>query len=89
MQVFIYYSSPLGMPRGDVEAELEALLGSRGEVTGGGGGVSGGNIDLEIEADDPADVVEEIRQLLRTLSLPTNTVLDVEGRRLNLYDDTP
>lgn len=86
MQLFIYYFSPLGVSRGDIEAELESLLGSRGEVTGGGGGLTGGNIDLEFESDDPDKVVEEIRQLLRSLSLPTNTVLDVEGQRLNLYE---
>ena len=87
MQVFIYYYSKLGAPRGDVEAELEALLEGRGEVTGGGGGVSGGNIDLELDCDDPAQVVQEIRQLLRKLSLPANTVLDVEGCRLGLYEE--
>jgi hypothetical protein len=87
MQVYIYYYSQLGVPRGDIEAELQALLEGRGEVTGGGGGVSGGNIDVEIDSDDPVRAVEEIRQLLRKLSLPTNTVLDVEGRRLGLYED--
>jgi hypothetical protein len=88
MQVLIYYYRQLAVPRGDIEAELEALLEGRGEVSGGGGGIGGGNIDLEIESDDPVQVLEEIRQLLRKLSLPTNTVLDVEGRRLWLYEDS-
>jgi hypothetical protein len=87
MEVFIYYHSQLGVPRGDIEIELEKLLAGRGEVTGGGGGVTGGNIDLEIDSDDPGQVVEEVRQLLRTLGLPANTVVDVEGRRLRLYED--
>jgi hypothetical protein len=87
MQVFIYYYTQLGRPRGEIEAELDTLLDGRGEVTGGGGGISGGNIDVEIDCDDPSQVVEELRQLLRKLSLPANTILDVEGRRLSLYDN--
>jgi hypothetical protein len=87
MEVFIYYHGQLGVPRGDIEAELEKLLHGRGEVTGGGGGVTGGNIDLEIDSDDSGQVVDEVRQLLRTLGLPASTVLDVEGRRLGLYEE--
>lgn len=88
MEVYIYYPSPLGVPRGDITAELEELLQGRGEVTGGGGGKTGGNIDLEIQSDDPEPVLEEVIQLLRKLDLPKGTVLDIEGRRVQLYDES-
>lgn len=87
MQIFIYYYSQLGVARADIEAELEQLLQGRGEVTGSGGGLAGGNIDLEIETDKPDQVVAEICQLLRTLDFPRNTILDVDGRRVKLYGD--
>jgi hypothetical protein len=87
MQVFIYYYSQLGVPRGEIESQIEEFLGNRGEVTGGGGGATGGNIDIEIESDEPEEVVKELHRFLRSLRLPTNTMLDVEGQRTKLYDD--
>jgi hypothetical protein len=88
MQVFIYYYSQLGFPRDEIESEIEHFLGTRGAVTGGGGGVTGGNIDLEIETDEAERVVADLRHLLRSLHLPRDTVLDVEGQRTKLYDNT-
>jgi hypothetical protein len=58
MEVSIYYHGQLGVPRGDVEVELETILKGQGVITGGGSGVAGGNIDLEIDSDNPGQVVE-------------------------------
>ncbi|MEZ6143346.1 MAG: hypothetical protein R3B84_22490 [Zavarzinella sp.] len=86
MHVFIYYFSKLGVPRDDLESAIEDFLGSRGEVTGGGGGATGGNIDIEIESEDAEQVIDELREFLRSMTMPLDTIFDVEGRRKNLYD---
>lgn len=85
MQVFIYYFSALGVPRDEIESQIEDFLGSRGEVTGGGGGNSGGNVDVEIEGDDALQVLQDLMKFLRTLGLPNNTIVDVDGVRTPLY----
>lgn len=46
--IFIYSALSLGYPRGELDDDLEDLLGSAGEVTGAGAGDRGWNIDLEI-----------------------------------------
>jgi len=46
--IFIYGSSPLGVARQDVEGRLKEALDEVGEVSGGGGGESGWNIDVEV-----------------------------------------
>jgi len=52
--VFIYSHQRPSEPRGDLEDDLDSLLSGAGEVTGGGGGRDGWNIDLSFR--DGADV---------------------------------
>lgn len=48
MEVFIYGVPDLGAPRDEIEDRIEEFLQGRGEVTGGGAGASGVNLDIEI-----------------------------------------
>jgi hypothetical protein len=55
MSAEIYIYCPAGAPgaaRGDLEDDLEEFLGGAGEVTGGGSGVEGYHIDLELDDDE-------------------------------------
>ena len=85
MQMFIYFYSKLGTPRDEIEDLLQEYLGQSGEVTGGGAGQTGSNIDLEIFEDDN-DHLQGVRAVLRQAAVPADTVIVVEGKRYAIYD---
>ncbi len=59
--VFIYSYQRLSEPCIDLEDDLEDFLSGAGEITGGGGGSVGWNIDLELR--DAADVEHWVERL--------------------------
>ena len=65
----IYIYCPSGAPgaaRGDLEYDVEEFIGDAGEVTGGGSGVQGFNIDLQLNDDqDLEHWVIRLRDFLR------------------------
>lgn len=64
--------------RSGIEDDLsEALEHARlGEVTGGGGGIRGSNIDIEIEDEQKFEqALELIRKVLRDLKVPAGTTI--------------
>lgn len=63
----------------EIEDDLSDLLDERGEVTGAGLGVGGGNIDIEIYGE--WDVVQEIKSYLISCGFGEDTVLDIGGKR--------
>jgi hypothetical protein len=81
--VFLNFpASPAGYIRGDIEYDLENLLGDRGRIAGGGAEVGnpGFNIDLELSSDDREEVDrirEELEAYLRSLPAPHGTTLIV------------
>ena len=86
MDVFIYFRSPLPHPRDVFEDAIEERLNGRGEVTGGGSGRAGSNIDLRIT--DPSLGIPQTASLLgavlKDLGAPSDTIIDIEGRRYPL-----
>ena len=78
MDVFIYFPPSSGVERDALEDALDDLLGDRGEVTGGGSGVTGSNLDVEIHEDDPG-IVDEIVAALVAEGVPAGTSV-VSGR---------
>jgi hypothetical protein len=77
-------SPPSGYVRGDIECDLEDLIGENGRISGGGAEVGnpGFNIDLELFTDDKAKVEAILGSIVRYLrSLPvvpgTNLVMIV------------
>ena len=93
--VFIYSYQRLSEPRIDLEDDLEDFLSGAGEVTGGGGGSAGWNIDLELELRDAADVehwAERLAGFLRDRGMPKDTFLEIstegsESRRVDVFAD--
>lgn len=80
--IYIYYKRiPDGYARDDIEDRLGELLNGRGEVTGSGMGLNGGNIDIEIENNEVLDILEDIKTYLISCGFDTDTFLDVNGRR--------
>lgn len=76
----IYFSQmPENSYLDEIEDDLSDLLDERGEVTGAGFGVGGGNIDLEIYGE--WDVVPEIKSYLVSCGFGEDTVLDIGGKR--------
>jgi len=71
------------IPRDEIEDALQECMGEHGEVTGGGAGVEGSNLDLLILEDDES-LIEEIRLTLRTLEMPPDTVMVINGEEYSL-----
>ena len=88
MFVAIYFNSRLSTPRDEIEDLLEDALGDQGEVTGGGTGLGGSNIDLEITSEmSVRDVLELIRAVLGRLKTPSDTEIAIEEESFPLYED--
>ena len=85
MDIFIYYNIKLEVDRDIIEDQIDDFLGEKGEVTGGGSGISGGNIDIEIYDKVNENIVKELKGFLQELQLPNNTYLVVNGVRENLF----
>ncbi len=85
MELFIYFPISFQEARDELEDSIQDFLGDRGEVTGGGAGVSGSNIDLEIFEEEQA-VLNGIRKLLRSLGAPPETTLILSGKKEALGD---
>jgi hypothetical protein len=81
----IYFHSPLQIDRDEIEEALEDYLGERGEVVGGGSGIRGSNIDLEIEGN-AAPHLEPIKQILRKLKVPRDTTIVIKKKSYPVYD---
>ena len=76
--IFVYSNTHLDVARDVLEEELESLLGDSGEVTGGGSGAEGWNIDLLIHDDDSLDtLVSRIIAFLREWNVPRDTYLQI------------
>jgi len=86
MDVFIYFSPRLTIPRDEIEDALQEHLGNRGEITGGGSGQRGANIDIEIFDDESGpELLQGVERTLRRMGVPQDTYLDVDGQRQDLY----
>jgi len=94
IDIYIYSSMSLREARGGLEDDLDEFLDESGEVTGGGGGAPGWNIDLELYSDD--DLPKHIEQLLaylRVWGVPPDTYVkvsrhdnDTEQTRHDVFD---
>lgn len=65
MEIFIYSSTPLEDAKGEIEDAIEEALEGVCEVTGGGTGTEGWNIDLWVsDEQQERDVLEVLRTVL-------------------------
>lgn len=81
MDVYIYFFSDLPVSRDAIEDTLDKYLGERGEVTGGGSGEGGSNLDLEIFEGDARNHLPAIRKILRRFKVPPDTQIVIEGEK--------
>ncbi len=64
--------------RAGLEDDIDELLGSAGEVTGGGSGTAGWNIDLELGDGEKIEVwTERIIRFLRDWGVPPDIELEI------------
>lgn len=86
MDVFIYFYERLDVGLDELEDALDRGLSGHGEVTGGGIGESGSNIDIEIgsSAMNEKEAVDLIRRTLADFDLPSSSRINVEGREYQL-----
>ncbi len=84
--ISIYFYSKLSMGRSAIEDDLDEILEDKGEVTGGGSGISGSHIDIDIYEGNAADFLEPIRSLLKELDVPDDTVIVIDNEQLPVYE---
>ena len=84
--ILVYDTEPLGTGRDELQDAIEEMLGGRGEVTGGGAGVGGWNIDIEVfDPRSLAAVVAELEAVLKGWPLSSHAILDINGTRRPLF----
>ena len=88
MDVFIYATPGFGHPKDQIEDALDDMLGALGEVTGGGSGESGVNIDIEIYDDQITsdEVLTKIRALLQSFDVPQNIRIVIDRQSYSVYN---
>src|SRR4051812_23691466 len=76
--ILIYSKQMLREARGDLEDDLDAFLVGSGEVTGGGLGESGWNIDVVLEDTvDDEHWAYRLAEFLREWGVPGDTFFEV------------
>jgi hypothetical protein len=83
MDMFIYFSEPLGCGLDEIEDALDGALDGIGEVTGSGVGKSGSNLDIRIKS---AKVSQEealglIRDALSPFNLPKSSRITIGNKQ--------
>ena len=90
--VFIYSKLRLSCGRDVIEDAVDDAISGIGEVTGGGTGATGWNVDVELAGDgDAAPHVDSIVRVLRRLAVPNDTyvVFGADQSRVNVYPGDP
>lgn len=87
MFMAIYFNSRLSTPRDEIEDLIEQSLSGKGEVTGGGTGLGGSNIDIEFEDDLGIDeALRRIRAVLSGINVAKDTEITIEDQTFPLYE---
>jgi len=77
-EVFINSRTCLGRFRLDLEEDIESAFAGKVEITGGGSGSMGWNVDLLLHHEgDVAAQIEALRTFLRTWEVPHDTSLSI------------
>ena len=82
MDIFVYFKLEEKVDIEDLEEKIDEILGDKGEVTGRGMGISGGNIDIELFDET---ILENILKELRELEFPQDVYYVIDGIRNNLF----
>jgi hypothetical protein len=87
MFMAVYFNSRLSTPRDEIEDLIEQRLGGKGEVTGGGTGLGGSNIDIEVEDDVGAEeALRLVRAVLQEINTAKDTEITIEDQTFPLYE---
>lgn len=84
MDIYIYFAFQEEINIDDLEDEVDKLLGDKGEVTGRGMGISGGNIDVELYDEKK---LKHFLGELHELKFPNDTYYVIDGVRKELFLD--
>jgi hypothetical protein len=76
--------------RGRLEDDIDEWLGSAGEVTGGGSGLTGGNVDIEVTGFDTVEAFSTaLRQFLVRWGVPRDAYFTISERRYDVFEHPP
>ena len=82
MDIYIYFEPEEDVDIDDLEEEIDEILEDKGEVTGRGMGISGGNIDVELFDET---ILESFLKELQELEFPQDTYYVIDGVRNKLF----
>ena len=88
MNVFLYSAQSneqLAQGRSALEDDLDDFLKDAGQVTGGGSGDLGWNVDLEVVVDDLEPLLERLVGFLRGWPVPPDAYMMIGERRLDVF----
>ena len=86
MNIFIYFPKNSKVKRDVLEDAIDDILDGSGEITGGGTGNEGSNIDIEIFEGDPANYKEELINLLREYNCPAQTYIVIDNQKFYIEE---
>ena len=76
--IYIYSNLSLGRSRSELEDDIDEVLAGIVEVTGGGAGKSGWNIDLKVVTQSNVnEAVDNVVAYLRNWGVPDDTYVEV------------
>jgi len=84
--IIINFKSKLKIGRSAIEDDLDDALEEKGEVTGGGSGISGSNIDIDIYEGSALDHLNLIISVLKECEAPTDTEILID-KKVYLFKD--
>ena len=76
--IIINFKSKLPIGRGAIEDDLDEVLEELGEVSGGGSGIAGSTIIIDIYEGKALDYLELIIQALKKWNVPSDTEIVIE-----------
>lgn len=84
MEIFIYFklNPDTNIDRDELEDEIDEFLDGKGEVTGGGAGIDGANIDVELFDES---IKERLLERLRELPFSEDTYYVIDGVSTRLF----
>ncbi|MBR1854189.1 MAG: hypothetical protein IJ794_13780 [Lachnospiraceae bacterium] len=85
MEIFIYFQMKpdTNIDRNELEDAIDEFLDGKGEVTGGGAGIDGANIDVELFDEG---IKGRLIERLRELPFAEDTYYVVDGVRTRLFE---
>ena len=80
MEIVIHAETPLGYSLDGLQSYVEARLGDDGKVTGGGTGIDGWYLYVELQRNPTDADLNRLAEFLFRMKVPTGTTICLKGQ---------